>query len=358
MIAVMASLAVVLSGGAQPAQALVPPITFSASIGDCYVFGTAQVSSHWRIDVLDHRGVRKARANVVADTAGHWSTGCFPGVHIQAGDHIEGYQNGLLQRLWVLPGFKVVVDRVNDRAVGEGPANDHVLLYVQKCFPGGVTCETQLKQTIATNANGTFNVALVYPGITPWDAIGDQGVQLQWQGTGGDELFLRDSVPFVTATVGSAVVSGQGLQGAHQTMTLRSAGGAVRATASATGSFSDGSWTARLKHNGSAVKVKLGDTIRGSFASDASFNARVINAAVDLGAHTLSGTCFPHALAGVRIASYSSSYTALAWGTTGANGELGALNTSNLQFVASGWTLDLYCGTSKGDVLHRRQIVP
>ena len=148
--------------------------------------------------------------------------------------------------------------------------------------------------------------------------------------------------------------------GARQTITLRSSGGQLRATASATGAASDGSWTATLKSHGSPVKVKLGDTVHGSFASDASLKVRTISAHVDLVTHLLSGTCFPNALAGVRITSSQISAIAEAWGTTGPQGELSTLNTSNLQLVEKnkGWVIDLYCGTSHGDVLHRRQVVP
>ena len=195
--------------------------------------------------------------------------------------------------------------------------------------------------------------------MTPWDAIGNQRVQMSWTSAEGDQLYLNQRVPFVQASAGSAVVSGGGVVGAKQTITLRSSGGQLRATASATGAASDGSWTATLRSHGSAVKVKPGDTVHGSFASDAALKVRVISAQVVPGHPPVVGNVLsPNALAGVRITSSHSSAIAEAWGTTGPHGELSALNTSNLQLVKKGWTIDLYCATSHGDVLHRRQVVP
>ena len=137
---VVASILVAMLGVVPVAQAA-PALTFGATIGSCSVYGGAEVDSHLRIDVLDHHGVRKARAHVVTNSSGNWNTGCLPHFRVQPRDQVEAYSNGNLLRFWVLPRFNVAVDRVTDHAKGSGPASDEVILDVQKCFPGGITCE-------------------------------------------------------------------------------------------------------------------------------------------------------------------------------------------------------------------------
>ena len=77
--------------GVAPVTQAAPALTFGATIGSCSVYGGAEVGSHLRIDVLDHHGVRKARAHVVTDSSGFWNTGCLPHFRVQPRDHIEAY---------------------------------------------------------------------------------------------------------------------------------------------------------------------------------------------------------------------------------------------------------------------------
>ena len=179
-----------------------------------------------------------------------------------------------------------------------------------------------------------------------------------WTSPDGDKVSSYGAVPYMQATADSAIVSGSGSPGAKRTLTLRSAHGTVRAHASATGDVFDGTWSATLRNNGSPVKVKVGDTLHASFASDAALKVRAIGAQVDLVANTLSGTCLPNQLAGVKLKAKTGFAKASAFGMAGPSGELSTLNSFGLQKVKHGWSLDLYCNDSRGDVIHRHQVVP
>ena len=85
---------------------------------------------------------------------------------------------------------------------------------------------------------------------------------------------------------------------------------------------------------------------------------RAIGAQVDLVANTLSGTCLPNQLVGVKLKAKTGFAKAEGVGMAGPNGELDTLNAFELQKVKHGWSLDLYCNDSRGDVIHRHQVVP
>jgi hypothetical protein len=334
--------------------------TLSVQIGDCAVSGSGPAGEQLRIVVADVNDRRKARADVVVNQNGNWHTDCLPGLNLQPRDHIEVRRNGDLQRLFAIPRFSLILDRADDRARGSGPSGEDLALSLDRCIPGEPTCYgNDLRQTIHSSADGRFDVALRNDGSSAgYDAVGGEHIRFEWTSSQGDLVSLRGIVSTMQATVGSATVTGFARSGQQVRLTLRSAAGAALGSARVVADLSTGAWSTRLRTDSRTVALAKGARLSGSFADDAQLKVGSIVAQVDLDADNVHGRCYPDGMVGLRLHERRGSDSAVAWGVADADGSFGPLNVSGFDSVASGWVIDLFCGTKTNDVLHRRSVVP
>ena len=263
-------------------------------------------------------------------------------------------------RLFALPRFSLVVDRAADRVHGTGPSDGEMALRLDRCIPGEPTCYGQtLQQTVhrLPAATSTSACATVWSS-TLYDAVGGEHFDLEWNSNQGDIVYFRGVVPNMQATIGSAKVTGFARPGEVVRLTLRSRHDAPRASASVTANSRSGAWSTRLRHGGKTVNIKVGDLLHGSLADDAKLRVRWIAAHVDLDTDNTHGRCYPRGMVGLKLQERGGSDSALAWGEAKADRSYGPLNESGFASVASGWAVNLFCGTMKNDVLHRHSVVP
>lgn len=331
---------------AMPTSATAPFVEFHVTVGDCGLGGYALPSAALRIIVDDAQGHRKSSVHVTASAgSGAWSTGCLGGGPIKSGDQITARQDGMDIRLLVMPRFHFSVDRSTDVVSGAGPHNASLDLTLDACYPDGITCNGAAHtQSIPTQANGHFSVAL----SGGYDAIGGDRVTLQWTNTFNDVITRRQFVPYLQAQVGKAKVSGVGVPGTPIHVTLKSASHTLLASASATPQ-ADGTWTATLRMNGSAVPVAVGDRLRGDFASAGSLNVVKIRAVADVDADTVSEVCLPNGRFGVRFRSGDGVQQTFDYGDLDSTG---TKDSGGILDLDHGWTIRLWCGSTQGDLIH------
>jgi hypothetical protein len=326
------------------------------------VGGDADPDQHLRIEVRTPQGALKAARNLTTNAFGSFFTGCIQGLRVRGRDTVSASSDGSLLRLFAIPRFAFRLDRVADRAIGRGPADADLSLVLDRCVPAGITCYGgALEQTIHTgDGTGEYDLALKDDGQSnQYDAIGGERVKLRWEDGDGNTVQRYEWVPFLRATLGAASVGGAASPGTSHSLTLRSSNATLRGGAPATATLPDGQWSATLKKDGSPVKVRIGDRLRGTIAADALLTARSISVHMDLGTDSVSGSCYPNGMVGVRFREPGGGGgSAYAYGTAGSTGSFDSIDGTGLDAVDHGWLVTLSCADVRGDILRKSGVVP
>jgi hypothetical protein len=278
------------------AAAAATPITFDLQIGFFCIEGNATASVRVALTWKTSDGSVKAKTTVQSGSDGRWQL-CneqtfTPTVAI--GDSIK-VNDGHSTRTFVVPALTVIQNRSTDRYHGEGPAKQYIVVHCANNLGEFEPCVAKWK--IRVDSRGRWS-----SGTHNHDVIGNDRIYVSWKDSVGDKLWAASTAPTVHVTVGKALVTG--------TVNGRSAHVEVRdgSTDAVLGSVdaaraSDGTFSGKLRHDGHAVPVQVGDRIVSDVANDADFVVFPIDAAADLATDDISGHCDVDASRGVVLAS-------------------------------------------------------
>jgi hypothetical protein len=284
LIALVISIAAV---GALPAAAAAAthPITFSVTMGQQCINGTATDGSTVQLLWKSAAGSRKAFANVVASPTGHWSF-CSPnmGTIVRTGDRITA-NDGTSTHQLVVPELTLFSNRDTDVFKGRGPAGQIIKL-VCNFANGFEPCDDVWR--IRVNSQGQWSLR---PG---WEISGEQAMFVYWRSTAGDKVQADHLSTFVTVTIGLAGISGSTRSGSTAAIYLvNPTTEAIRGTAFGVGSPYDGQFTGRFSNEqGSRVRVRVGDRIVSDAAADMDWIVGDIEATANVETQEVTGRCF------------------------------------------------------------------
>lgn len=348
-LAAIAGMAAVLwAGGLTPVAAAEEPVRFIADIGESCINGSAVADLAFRLVQLGPTGKKLRGVDIVA-TGGFWSD--CDGPSVRAGQTLEARKDGDAIHTFVVPALTVVPGRATDVLRGTAPGGQDVGFTLIHCFPGSTGCADSV--TVApqpVDADGHYTVDVG----GQMDLRGGDIAIAHWIAPLGDDLYARTDAAVMEVRARKAVVFGHARPGSRVTIRLLSSGGALRAKGSVTvASF--GGWSVTLKHDGKAVKARVGDRVTASFATDASLKVRAVELTANLGAGTLQGVCQPHGEVGVRA--QTADFGSAESKHTTADGT-GAWNTSGWTVLEHGSRVDVWCATTKGDVQSLTRTIP
>ena len=315
-----------------------------------------------RLDAAGHR--LEHAVHLTTGSSFDWSTGCLAGGPVTSGQRLVLKKGTQTIRSFVVPPFSVRVERGTDVFRINAPTTGDVHFMLQACFPAtdshgaSLSCGSFAVDVphILMPVDGTF-AGSWHGGSSPnpYRARGGDDATLTLiNDATGDSINALSDVPYLQVERGSATVTGAARPGSTVHVTLRNSHGTTRGTGSAT-VHSNGRWSARVRHNGSLVTVRSGDTAKSDVASNATLRVITPSLHVDLTADTAHGTCLP-----------KGRYTAIFDDPSGPSQTLrsgdadsvGAWSATGLNQVQSGWDVRLWCASRYGDAIFRRLVVP
>ena len=266
------------------AAAATRPIMLDVMMGEECIYGTASDGATLQLLWKSATGSRKAKTSVQASATDGWWRACSPAGDVVAiGDRITA-NDGTSSHVLVVPELTLVINRVDDRFKGRGPAGDYVRL-ICGYTNGFEPCQATWK--LKVNSQGQWGLR---PG---WDLVGWQSMNLLWRSAGGDRVNIYMQGPYLDLTIGSAVVRGASRANAPVTVVLRRAGSNdVAATAVTKASSLGGAFQTKFRNqNGKAVKVRAGDRVTSDVAPDEDWIVPNVTASADAASDIVTGTC-------------------------------------------------------------------
>lgn len=330
---------------AAPAAPAGPAITsdIRVTIGDCLVQGQTQAGTTLRITHRTSGGTVKGKAQVTANLDGDWARTC-PGPKVAIGDRIELRLVGdpaIIKQL-TIPVFTVITDRVNDRIRGIARGVTEVGVGLGICDPAHRECAKAGSAVLSVDPEThAFSWAL------PQAVNGLGTIRLMWD-NGVDGVFLVQDFAHVEVQIGSARVQVTGRKpGVIESLSLR------RTTPVATVSRRTGAqatFSATLKRDGKPLKVRAGDKITSTIASDASFT--VPQMTVQASSSGATGTCFKNRPYSIVYLGADGSDQGATAGTTDSQG-----HWTTADPISAGWSVNVYCANVAGDIVRTSVVV-
>jgi hypothetical protein len=320
-----------------------PNVTFSMRMGDCTVAGESDPNIAFRVIVRSKGGDLLLREDIPADGQPGWNAGCLDRP-VAAGQQIEIRQNGGLVRLFIVQPLTIRADRAGDVLSGRGPAGSQVQVTVNAC--GGVAPACQavevLDEAVAVGVDGRWSL-----NTAPHDLLGGDGLVVAWESTFGDTFFWNQGVPYVEVKAGSATVTGRGPTGTTQRVDVRTAGGVLRGSGSATITSPFGSWSATVRMGGAKVRVRVDDRVSIVGQDGPALRARAFDLQVLRAQDRATGTCFPDRAVGVRVIA-DGNLAMIASGTAEPDG---TWEIDGLDGMQAGWLFQALCANGQGDLV-------
>jgi hypothetical protein len=348
-------LAAGLVAGGAPASAAAPNVTFFMRLGDCGVGGQSDPEATFEVVVTDRLDRRLLEEEVTANKSGTWRASCLPR-NLRTGDRVTALVGGVLHRLLVIPEVWARVDRAANIVSGRAPAGDSVAFELDTCYPGGILKCTgnALAFTVVADGGGEFEVDLGPGG--PHDIKGGDSTRLMWESASGDTLFWNQTVPYLEAFAGKARVRGAGASGDTYDLTLRDGQGRKRGAATATPEFPYGGWETILRGPDGRARVRAGDRLRGSFATDALVIVRPprIVAEIVTGQGRVDGACGRPGRFGVWVLDADGGLRHIDAGDTAPDGAWSTLVPN----AEPGWLIRVWCETPAGDLVRGQRRFP
>lgn len=338
-IATLALVAACLATG--PASAA-PRFTFEARLGDPCLAGTGPADASLTV-TLSRGGTVRQTMLTDTETDGVWF-GCFDAGMVRVGDVIRA-TDGAVARWWTVPNLTIVTDRATDIASGKAPRGGIRWLYALSCAGFG-SCGAY-STPIAVTGSGGWSVDLA----SHMDLRGGDDLQLEWLSASGDSLIGRAEVPYLRVWGQHGTVSGVGVPKQPVTVTLRTSAGTVRATAHATASGQDATFSGTFKNTaGVTVVPVVGDRITADLASDATMLWSAITVKASAATDIVSGSCTPWSWVRAMVVADAMRVTR--------DRHLTSSGSYSIQFgsdadIAAGDQLSVTCRLATGDLRYR-----
>lgn len=338
-------LALVAAGPAVAASPAGFSVSVEGRLGRCALTGLAgAVNLTFDLEHRARSGALRDTYQVTSDSDGRWTASCFA-QPLLGGDTLAFSTVGSSApfKTITVPRIRLTLDRVGDRITGRSPGDATPDIALDRCGPAGLGCvEVDTFDGLADPTTGAF----------AWDLGRD--VRGAWRArmivqVGFDRWHLDRLFPFVQVTLGSATVAGDGAPflGPVSVGLRRGTKTGTMSTTADRGGFFSGT----IRRAGTPMKVRTGDVISSGLAADVRFTIPVASIALEPG--VVSGRCFPRQRVIVRGTSgdgFTIEQTSVIASTVGAW-------AVTLAF-ASGWSVDAYCATRRGDVLVLRAVAP
>lgn len=342
-----------LAGSAVPAIGAPPepPFVISAELHDGHIVGVLADPSQSVSIKQKRNGVVIASRTVMADSGGFF----MPTVKPLLADDRLVIKQGADKRTIPVPDLRLRLNAALDAAGGRVPTSDlHADLTIER-RTGHFTHGSDHLPVVA-HADGTFSADL----SSLADLEGGDAVALSWMTARDDDFAITVTVPSVVVQVGRSSVDVYGKPGSPATITLRSAGGTIRGTATVTPAWAGQSVTGVFRKNGSKVKVRAGDRVSHSGRPGVSLKVRTPDLEVVATSNGyLSATCFPGGEFVAGEVFGAGAFSAFGSGPTGPGGSVYLANLTNGSGdLPSGTRVLLICETDKGYTQDMRATVP
>jgi hypothetical protein len=353
-VAALAS-AVVLAtlAAAAPAVAAPPPyFIYTIDLGSPYLDGTGPINENNILLVLkDHDGVEKDRVRATTDGTGALDMVRSFNSFIDNGDTIVATDNVRSHaRTFHIPRVGANISRVNNVVSGKGPANKSV--DVSACHSTAFDSCTPLGPfSVPVDANGDWSYD-----FSPTNLIGGDGVDVVWNSAAGDVVRRELTTPFMALAFDGNLFYGTATRGSVVTMTLKDKNGQQRAKAQASAAPLFGStiiFYGEWRKDAYPVNVRAGNSVTGSFATDAQMKIPAFSTTPNPATDRISGHCFNNAWFEVSARHNDGSDSAYYDGTTNASGSFNVdITTGNPTYnLRPNDQINLTCVNHHGDAL-------
>lgn len=204
------------------------------------------------VRIVHKRGARTLARKTVTVAAGKFKY-CRP--PLLAGDRIS-IKHGTSTRTITVPAISGRIDTAADLVVVDVPAENRDLRLQWRDMVLGQSIGGQ-DRYVTADVDGHRAVDLK----GDIDVRGGDWVYVWWNSPAGDSFMRILGTPSVRAKLGDRVVRGSGAPGSRVTARLRTSGGAMRATATATVGTGAPAFSAKLALAGKAATPKAGDRL-------------------------------------------------------------------------------------------------
>jgi hypothetical protein len=346
-----------------PTLAVAPTPTFDITVGDCWRGQVPDQYAHVHVKWQDSDGHLVDQFTTMSQEYGYWSfsdsdTTCATRP-VRAGDKLTETEKdmGLYSRSFVVKALSGTFDRRTNVVSGHAPANSSLDLAVFEDdltpYSGTETCVDVPLHASATGAYSRDTSTC----MTGYNAAGGDKAWVEWLGPNGDREIVILTAPYGQAVFGTARVSGYGFAGVPVDTTLKSTGGAMRATGHTT-STATGNWTLQLKDTqGHTVAPHVGDVLTGDWAPGGTSSLKVFKMTTGFGANTVHGTCTPDTRYSFVVEWAGSTSTSTRNGTTDGAGATGDFLVEG-HTLAAGDTVLFTCAKVNGDRERQVTIYP
>jgi hypothetical protein len=324
-------------GALAPGQALADgPLNLKLKLGGRCLTGHKPADTPVTVKLLRSDGrVLETRRDDTTDL--EWSV-CFERHTPVGGDRIRLTHLGQ-ERTATVPDLTVALDRVSNVARGHAPAGKTIELDYAACDSDGPCVKTP-PIAVTANSHRRYRKDLS-PTI---DLDGSDIVRASYTNSRDDYFFREARAPWMTISSPDRY-SLSCLPAGTTTLRLLSATGVLRASRSFSTQGSCRSFSGRFRANGHAVRIRAGDRIRSSFASD----ARMVwpSPFVKASGFDYSGRCFANTPAHLTIIDGG---MVIANHTIDTDAD-GRFAVTGYMLIPSGAILRLSCESIRGDRL-------
>ena len=308
-------------------------LQFDLQLGSSCLSGYKPTTDPIKVKLLrsDGRALETAHDDSTTDT---WDL-CFDRVPV-SGNKIQLINGSDQDRTVTVPRLTLEVDRVNSAIKGRAPAGKTLLISYHECYPAGCDAPQQMATTV--NGNGRYHWDL---STSPIDVDGSDRVDAQYQTIHGDRFTRTTFAPVMEIIKPNKLYAGC-LPRGDTFLSLRSAGGTLRAVRTFHASTDCSGFFGSFRKNGHAVNIHIGDKVSSNLAADASLVSPAMS--VNGSSATVSGACIANSRYVVFISRGGSGTS-----TSGTTDGTGHFSTPVTWSFIAGDGLDLICETNRGD---------
>jgi hypothetical protein len=258
LVAGIAACMLLLTAGIGPAAAAAPPVQITATIGEACVSATKPSGDLVKLTLRTGSGHYLGTEEDATSSTSFLA--CFTH-RVRIGYRIT-IVDGDDSRTVGVPDLTIAGDRITNVVSGHGPASKHITVKYGDCNLSGCAGYTELDRTV--DSHGRWHRDLT----TSIDLQGADRIAAQYTNSRGDQFYTQEEhLPYLQLSRPNKVhIECQPDRAVN--VTLRTAGGTLRASRSLPKAGGCATPDAAFRRNGAAVNIAMGNIIRSDLASD------------------------------------------------------------------------------------------
>lgn len=281
------------------------------------------------------------------DGAGHDQV-CFD-TRFTAGMKVRGTDQGVT-RTFTIPTLIVKADRTTDVVSGRSPAGKAVTVDVYHAL--GFSGWTQKTYGRTASSTGTWSIDTT----AAFNLLGGDSMAINYA-SGPDTAHASAYVPRLFVAIGSSKVRANMRVGTNGTVSLRTGGGTLRATAYLAGGIwaIEGEISNTFRSNGSRVQVRVGDKVSAPFQPSMAFTVPNLTVSLNPSTDVISGSCQANRKMQAAITKVSPATSHVKRFTCGSGGTY-SVDVTSIVDLAAGDSVRVSLRLSQGDILDRVRV--